>query len=103
MLQNELSHRLPAEFLAQLPSGVDLSYAAIPTIRTLPEELKIEVQRAFGESIAVIWRVMVGIIGIGLLASLLMQPVPLHDLTDEKWALQDGKDKAPVDELSRSA
>ena len=64
--------------------------------------LKEEVERAFGESIAVIWRVMVGLIGVGLLASLIMQDVPLHDLTDERWALQEGKDEPHVEELSHS-
>ncbi|KAI0694301.1 Mfs1.2 [Cerioporus squamosus] len=93
VLQNELSHRLPPEFLQQLPSGADLSYAAIPTIRDLHEPLKDRVREAFGESIAVIWKVMLGILGIGFLASLFMADVPLHDLTDEKWALKEGDER----------
>ncbi len=93
VLQNELNHRLPPEFLERLPTGVDLSYAAIPTIRDLPEPLKDQVRQAFGESIAVIWKVMVGILGIGFLASLFMADVPLHDLTDEKWALKEEEER----------
>ncbi|CDO69089.1 hypothetical protein BN946_scf184992.g38 [Trametes cinnabarina] len=89
VLQNELSHRLPSEFLERLPSGVDLTYAAIPTIRDLPPPLKDEVRQAFGESIAVIWKVMVGILAIGLISSLFMADVPLHDMKDEKWTLKE--------------
>ncbi|CDO74565.1 hypothetical protein BN946_scf184771.g1 [Trametes cinnabarina] len=95
VLQNELSHRLPSEFLERLPSGVDLTYAAIPTIRNLPQPLKDEVRQAFGDSITVIWKVMVGILAIGLLASLFMADVPLHDMTDEKWALKEEEQDTP--------
>ncbi|KAI0709725.1 Mfs1.2 [Earliella scabrosa] len=93
VLQNELSHRLPAEFLASLEgggAGVDLSYAAIPAIRTIADPaLKHAVRVAFGESIAVIWKVMTGVLGIGFLASLLMRDVRLHGQVDEKWGLEE--------------
>ncbi|KAH9847856.1 Mfs1.2 [Lenzites betulinus] len=88
VLQNELQKRLPAEFLAELGTGVDLSYAAIPQIRLLPNPLRDEVRRAFGESLSVVWQVMTGILGIGFLASLLMRDVPMHNHIDEKWALE---------------
>ncbi|TFK84795.1 Mfs1.2 [Polyporus arcularius HHB13444] len=88
VLQNELSHRLPSEFLSQFGSAADLSYAAIPAIRSLPPGLKDDVRRAFGESIAVIWKVMVGVLGIGFLSSLLMQDVPLHEQVDKKWGIE---------------
>ncbi|KAI0826717.1 Mfs1.2 [Trametes gibbosa] len=87
VLQNELSKRLPQEFLVQLGTGVDLSYATIPHIPALEQPLKDEVRRAFGDSLSVVWQVMVGILGIGLLASLLMRDVPLHNTVDDKWAL----------------
>ncbi len=72
----------------QIGSGVDLSYATIPVIPTLQNPLKDEVRRAFGESIAVVWEVMVGILGIGFLASLAMRDVPMHGQVDEKWGLE---------------
>ncbi|KAI0833819.1 Mfs1.2 [Trametes gibbosa] len=87
VLQNELSKRLPQEFLARLGTGVDLSYATIPQIPTLMQPLKDEVRRAFGDSLSVVWQVMVGILGIGFLASLLMRDVPMHNMLDDKWAL----------------
>ncbi|KAI0722370.1 Mfs1.2 [Cerioporus squamosus] len=89
VLQNQLSHRLPAAFLSQLGSSIDLSYAAIPIIPTLPQPLKDEVRRAFGESIAVVWKVMVGVLGIGFLASLAMRDVPMHAKVDTKWGIED--------------
>ncbi|KAI0687844.1 Mfs1.2 [Cerioporus squamosus] len=95
VLQNELSRRLPSEFVEQLGSGVDLAYAAIPVIPSLPEPLKDEVRQAFGESLAVIWKVMVAFLGVGLLASLAMRDVSLHDHKDEKWTLQENSSGDP--------
>ncbi|KAI0667901.1 Mfs1.2 [Trametes maxima] len=99
VLQNELSHRLPAEFLTELGTGVDLSYASIPQIPMLHQPLKDEVRRAFGDSLAVVWRVMLGILGGGLLASLLMEDVPMHSNIDERWALEDRQATALTVEL----
>lgn len=75
-------------FVAQLPEGVALAYSAIPAIPSLEEPLKTEVRRAFGESAAVIWQVMIGIAAVGLLTSLPMRALPLHTQVDEKWGLE---------------
>lgn len=96
ILQNQLSSRLPTAFTAQLPEGVALAYSAIPLINDLPETLRNEVRQAFGESIAVIWRVMIGIAGLGLLSSLPMRALPLHTQLDEKW----GIDRKNNDEIA---
>ena len=50
--------------------------------------MKDDVRRAFGESIAIVWKVMVGILAIGFLASLAMRDVPMHAKVDEKWGIE---------------
>ncbi|KAJ6515187.1 iron permease [Mycena vitilis] len=40
ILQNELHKRLPADFVAKFPGGIEIAYSIIPVIRTLPEPLK---------------------------------------------------------------
>lgn len=46
---------------------------------------------AFGEALAVIWKVTTGILGIGILASLMMRDIPMHRYVDEKWGMTEGK------------
>lgn len=58
-LANELSQRLPAEFVATLPGGISGAFAAIPLIERLAEPLKTEVQIAFAQSIRTIWFVLI--------------------------------------------
>jgi len=93
VLQNQLRTRLPQEFLALLPAGVQISYAAIPSIRTLSEPLKSEVQAAFADSLDVLWEVMIGIAGLGLLSSLMMREVPMQLVSDQNWGLDDSEGK----------
>jgi len=88
VLQNELKRRLPAQFLADLPSGSDFTYGIIPEIRGLPAPLKGEVQLAFAGSMSVVWKVMTGIVAIGLFVSLFMSDVPLSEKVDEKWGIE---------------
>ena len=45
---------------------------------------------AFGVALSVIWKTSVGVLAIGLFASLLMRDVPLHTNLDEKWGISDG-------------
>ena len=95
ILQNQLAKRLPAAFLQQILGGekadssnVSLVYAIIPLIPGLEEPLKHDVRQAFGEAFNVIWQVMTGILGIGLIASLFMENIPLHTYTDQKRDIQ---------------
>ncbi|KAH8093072.1 Mfs1.2 [Cristinia sonorae] len=102
ILQNQLSKHLPAEFLQSVlsssfnssaslsSSDINLAYSVIPTIRNLPSPLKLQVQVAFADSVAMIWTLMTGVVAIGFLASFSMRDVPLHDYVDEKWDLKDG-------------
>ena len=86
ILQNELLHHLPPTFLAEFPQGVAIAFSAIPQIRSLPQPLKDEVRVAFADSLSVIWKVVVGVCGIGFLSSLFMKGLPLHTVNDEAWA-----------------
>lgn len=86
ILQNELRKTLPESFSSQFHGSVDIAYSAIPTIASISDILvRAEVQDAFGKSIAVIWKVMAGVVGIGLFAALLMNEVPMHEKVDAQW------------------
>ena len=89
MLQTQLSIHLPAAFSQQFPQGVSIAYSAIPTISSLPEPLRTQVRVAFADSIRVLWQVMVGVAGLGLLSSLLMRGLPLHTRVDEEWGMRE--------------
>ncbi|OSX62647.1 hypothetical protein POSPLADRAFT_1141525 [Postia placenta MAD-698-R-SB12] len=97
ILQNVLRERLPATFVSTLPSGTQLAYSIIPEIRYLPLSLKAEVQAAFAQSTAIIWRVMIGVSGLGLLSCLLMREIAMRTSMDEQWGLQEhkGRDDEP--------
>lgn len=89
ILQNSLQRTLPAEFLATLPQGVQLTYSVIPTIPRLAEPLQTQVRAAFAESTKLMWQVMLGLSGAGLLTCLLMREIPMKTQLDDTWALQE--------------
>ncbi|KAI0712755.1 MFS general substrate transporter [Cerioporus squamosus] len=81
VLQNELKRRIPSDYLATFPEGAAIAYSLIPLVPTLPEPLK-------GESLQVLWKVMIGVTAVGLLSSLMMEGLPLHTDMDSRWALK---------------
>ncbi|KAF7309858.1 MFS general substrate transporter [Mycena indigotica] len=85
VLQNQLTSRLPADFLAKFPGGTQIAFEVIPTIRQLPQPLKAEVRHAFAKSLQVLWNVLAGISGLGLVVSLSMKHLPLHTSVDTEW------------------
>ncbi|KAJ6470258.1 iron permease [Mycena vitilis] len=89
VLQNELTQRLPPAFLAEFPGGTEIAFEIIPSIRNLPQPLKDEVRHAFAGSLQVLWNVLAGISGVGLLVSLLMKHLPLHTSVDGDWGRKD--------------
>ncbi|KAG9094278.1 hypothetical protein FRC06_010981 [Ceratobasidium sp. 370] len=91
VLQTELSHRLPLQFSAQFPGGADIAFSAIPFISALEEPLRSEVRAAFADALGVLWKVMIGISGMGLISTFLMQEVEMNTQTDEKWAMEQKK------------
>lgn len=56
-----------------------------------------EVQVAFADSLSVIWKVMIGVSGLGLLSVLLLKEVAMHTETNEKYGLHDASEQT-VDE-----
>lgn len=95
ILQNQLKHRLPTEFTAELPAGTQLAYATIPKIEGLPDALRAQVRLAFSGSLQVVWYVMLAISILGLLSCLCMDEVVMQNTVDEQWGLQNHK---PTDE-----
>jgi hypothetical protein len=87
-LQNGLKSRLRLDFLAQFPSGTDISYAVIPIVKTLPEPLQSQVKAAFAGSISNIWLWVVGLGGAGIIATLPMQQMALTSSLDDAWGLE---------------
>jgi hypothetical protein len=89
VLQNELRINLPAEFQAQFSQGASIAYKTILLVPGLEDPLKTEVQNAFAASLRVLWQVMAGFAGFGLLVSAAMKHLPLHTSIDERWGLSD--------------
>ncbi|KAI8998689.1 iron permease [Trametes punicea] len=85
IIQNVLLHDLPPAYVKTLPKGVELAYAIIPTIAGLQEPLKDQVRHAFAQSTQLLWRVMIGISGAGLLSSFLMEEWSLRTARDDRW------------------
>ncbi|KAJ6569452.1 MFS general substrate transporter [Mycena capillaripes] len=84
ILQNQLAKKLPAEFFALFPDDTNLAYSAIPDLASVSEPTRSEIRAAFADSISVIWKVLTGLAGLGLLVSLLMKEVPMHSkVTDD--------------------
>jgi len=92
VLQNRLTKELPASFIQSIPQGTTIMYALIPELSTLPTQTRLEVQAAFAESLAVVWQVFACISGIGLVASLFMRGLPLHDVLDANWTMKNEKE-----------
>ncbi|OJT12202.1 hypothetical protein TRAPUB_11258 [Trametes pubescens] len=99
ILQNELRKRLPAAFLEQFPDGVEIAYAAIPVIHQLNEPLQTEVRIAFADSMAVVWKAMIGFSGAGFLTLFFLREVPMHKHTDETYGLQGNTGKRASDSV----
>ncbi|KAH8920986.1 iron permease [Atractiella rhizophila] len=95
ILQNELKGRLPDAFVARFPQGAEIAYASIPVIRTLDEPLKGEVEKAFVDSLRILWYTGLGIcIFAGILACF-FGVFKLHEETDGEWGIEE---KKPVEE-----
>jgi len=94
VIQNELTTRLSPDFLARFPGdGTQIAFEVIPSIRNLPQPLKDEVRHAFARSLQVLWKVLAGISGLGLLSSLFMKHLPLHTSVDANWGRDDRQGK----------
>ncbi|KAF8553816.1 MFS general substrate transporter [Imleria badia] len=88
VVQNELAKKLPSSFIQSVPQGTAIMYALIPQLSEYPPHTRLEVQVAFAESLAVLWQVLAGISGMGLVASLFMKGLPLHNVLDANWTMK---------------
>ena len=68
----------------------------------LDEPLHSEVRAAFADSMRVIWLVIVGISGAGLLTVALLKEVPMKDMTDERYALEEREGGGDVESSDRT-
>ncbi|KAF8996786.1 MFS general substrate transporter [Cyathus striatus] len=93
VLQNELQRRLPDSFTSQFPDGIPLVYTIIPSISALPQPVRDSVREAFAGGLQLMWKILAGVAGLGLVVSFAMAEVPMADATDENWGL-DEKQKA---------
>ena len=94
VVQNALQSSLPPAYVASLPAGgAGLAYASIPTIRDLDEPLRSAVRHAFARALRLVWLVMVGFAGAGLLSTLLMREEKMKKSMDERWGLKESAAK----------
>ncbi|KAI8989638.1 iron permease [Trametes punicea] len=90
IVQNVLEDELPQAFLNTLPEGAQIAYAAIPTLASIQNEVVQEqVRAAFAHATRLVWHVMLGFSGAGLLSTLLMGEEQLKRSLDERWGLED--------------
>ena len=80
-----------------------IAYQIIAIIPDLQEPTRSEVREAFADSLIVLWQVMIGIAGLGLLSSLFMKALPLHTQRDEQWALDEPSEKEKTSSLETVA
>ncbi|KAJ6498098.1 MFS general substrate transporter [Mycena vitilis] len=107
ILQNQLTKKLPAQFFVLFPEDTNLAYSAIPDLASVSEPTRSEIRAAFADSISVIWKVLSGLAGAGLIVSLFMKEVPMHSTVNDPDAAEpkaddiatgtDGKDKEAGD------
>ncbi|KAG8916186.1 hypothetical protein FRC01_003308, partial [Tulasnella sp. 417] len=71
--------------------GVEITYAAIPRIRSLAEPLKTEVREAFAGSLRTMWFVILAISLLGFISVLGMKQLEMHEVTDENWGMEEKK------------
>lgn len=88
IIQNQLSKRLPADFLSQFANINGQAIDVVPQLRNLGQQELDSVRIAFADSLSVLWFIMAGIAGLGLLASFGMKHYELHTRVDEDWGVR---------------
>ena len=58
-------------------------------IPSLPEPTRTAVRVAFAQAMAVVWKVMLGIAGGGMLTVFLLKEIPMHTATDNTYGLEE--------------
>lgn len=103
LLQNQLLTHIPASVQAALGPGLsdNVAYAVIPLVRGMTQPQKDATRAAFAHALQTLWRVAIGVAGVGLLASLPMRALPLHTLRDENWAVGEGEGGVGKEDFER--
>lgn len=65
-LTNELSKKLPQQFVDRLPAGIPSAFSAITELKDLPEPLKGQVKQAYSESFRTIWYVCIAFVSLSI-------------------------------------
>lgn len=102
VLQNGLQHHLPRNFVETLPSGIPIAYAIIPEIKNFEDPLRRSIEDAFANSLRNLWIGIAVLGGIGLISSLFMREIPMHDYTDEQWGMTNACSKRDQDPLEKT-
>lgn len=89
ILQNGLRTKLPQELLSMFPEGTELAYNVIPKIAGLSPELRAQTQKAFADSLHLVWVIMLALCGAGMLSVALLKEFPLRKTTDKQWGLKE--------------
>ncbi|KAH9929006.1 Mfs1.1 [Epithele typhae] len=104
LLQNTLAARLPPSVAALAPSGLaNAAYTVVPLVSKLPQPERDETRAAFAAGLADVWRVALGAAAVGLLASVLMEGLPLHTERDARWAARGAEPKGLGEEKAGDA
>ncbi|KAF7369378.1 Efflux pump FUS6 [Mycena venus] len=103
ILQNTVKRKFPARFIKTLPTGSDFAFAALSRIASLPEPLQQEVKVAFGQGISSIYRVMIGVAGLGFLCVVFMKEVPMRNEVDGTFALKMSEERPDVEKAQVGA
>lgn len=93
-----MKKNLPPGALAQLSNetggaGNEIAYAVIPLIQGLQEPLRTQTRMAFAASLRLIWHMLLGVCGLGLLSVLLMREIPMQQVTADEYGMRDKKMK----------
>ena len=99
VLHNALK-KLPTDLNASLWMGSEIAYAAIPTIGSLAESLRIEVKDAFAESMAVIWKTTIGISGVCHITAIFLREMPMNTHIDGAFGLSGAPSRSSEEEAS---
>ncbi|KAI1790040.1 Mfs1.2 [Ganoderma leucocontextum] len=91
ILQNGLEVKLPDSVKNTFPSLNNVAYAIIPLVSSMEQPAKDLTRRAFAASLGTVWHVLIVVAGVGLLASLMMEGLPLHTQKDEDFAMKSGE------------
>ncbi|KAG6919675.1 hypothetical protein DXG01_002618 [Tephrocybe rancida] len=88
ILQNALKQKLPPALIRQFPDSANIAYSIVPTIPTLPEPLKHDVQTGFLKSFRVLWIATEVMCALGVLSIVFMKDLPLRRTVDKDWGLE---------------